>query len=92
MRRPLRVTTYRQFPIDTKDPTERVLQGLEDIEIGEEVWMHVAPTLDELARNFHDLTRIEVALFPSTYGEIPTPEAWPDPADSIPTQCRTSSQ
>ena len=37
-----------------RDPNGRVLQGLEDLEPGEEVWMHVAPTKEELAR--HGLT------------------------------------
>lgn len=31
-----------------RDPQGRILMGLEDIEVGNEVWMHVAPTKDEL--------------------------------------------
>ncbi|TVY51399.1 Platelet-activating factor acetylhydrolase [Lachnellula cervina] len=31
-----------------KDPMGKVLDGLEDLEVGEEVWMHVAPTKAEL--------------------------------------------
>ena len=31
-----------------KDPQGHVLEGLEDFELGDEVWMHVAPTKDEL--------------------------------------------
>jgi platelet-activating factor acetylhydrolase len=34
-----------------RDPQGHVLEGLEDLELGEEVWMHVAPTKDELARH-----------------------------------------
>ncbi|KAF8860047.1 hypothetical protein BDZ45DRAFT_688694 [Acephala macrosclerotiorum] len=32
-----------------RDPRGHVLEGLEDLELGEEIWMHVAPTKDELA-------------------------------------------
>lgn len=34
-----------------RDPTGRELEGLEDLELGEEVWMHVAPTKEELAKH-----------------------------------------
>jgi len=34
-----------------KDPTGHLLEGLEDLEVGEEIWMHVAPTKEELARH-----------------------------------------
>lgn len=34
-----------------KDGHGKILEGLEDYELGEEVWMHVAPTKDELARH-----------------------------------------
>ncbi|KUJ08904.1 uncharacterized protein LY89DRAFT_701741 [Mollisia scopiformis] len=34
-----------------RDPQGNILEGLEDLELGEEVWMHVAPTKDELARH-----------------------------------------
>jgi platelet-activating factor acetylhydrolase len=33
-----------------RDLTGKPLKGLEDLEIGEEVWMHVAPTAEELER------------------------------------------
>jgi platelet-activating factor acetylhydrolase len=33
-----------------KDPLGKVLEGLERLEMGEEVWMHVAPTKEELER------------------------------------------
>ncbi|KAI9648384.1 hypothetical protein NHQ30_003017 [Ciborinia camelliae] len=33
-----------------RDPQGKILPGLEDLEIGEEVWMHVAPTAEELKR------------------------------------------
>jgi platelet-activating factor acetylhydrolase len=33
------------------DPSGKVLEALEDFEVGEEVWMHVAPTKDELRRH-----------------------------------------
>ncbi|EHK96288.1 putative Platelet-activating factor acetylhydrolase [Glarea lozoyensis 74030] len=33
-----------------KDPLGRVLDGLESLEMGDEVWMHVAPTKEELGR------------------------------------------
>ncbi|ESZ97347.1 hypothetical protein SBOR_2277 [Sclerotinia borealis F-4128] len=33
-----------------RDPLGHVLFGLEDLEVGEEIWMHVAPTADELKR------------------------------------------
>lgn len=33
-----------------KDPMGHKLRGLEDLEVGEEVWMHVTPTKEELAR------------------------------------------
>jgi platelet-activating factor acetylhydrolase len=34
-----------------RTPTGTVLEGLEGLEIGNEVWMHVAPTKEELARH-----------------------------------------
>lgn len=34
-----------------RDPMGNVLEGLEDLGPGEEIWMHVAPTKDELARH-----------------------------------------
>ena len=34
-----------------RDPMGNVLEGLEDVKIGEEIWMHVAPTKDELKRH-----------------------------------------
>lgn len=34
-----------------KDPRGRVLEGLEDLELGEEIWMHVTPTKEELLRH-----------------------------------------
>ena len=34
-----------------RDPRGNVLEGLEDLELGEEVWMHVAPTKVELLRH-----------------------------------------
>jgi len=34
-----------------RDPSGNVLEGLEDLQVGEEVWMHVAPTKDELRRH-----------------------------------------
>ena len=34
-----------------RTPTGTVLAGLEALEMGDEVWMHVAPTKDELARH-----------------------------------------
>jgi platelet-activating factor acetylhydrolase len=34
-----------------KDPQGHVLEGLEDLELGEEIWMHVAPTKEELLRH-----------------------------------------
>jgi platelet-activating factor acetylhydrolase len=34
-----------------RDPQGNVLEGLEDLELGEEVWMHVAPTTEELLRH-----------------------------------------
>lgn len=36
------------------DPQGNVLEGLEDLQLGEEIWMHVAPTKEELKR--HGLT------------------------------------
>ena len=33
------------------DPQGNVLEGLEDLQLGEEIWMHVAPTRDELERH-----------------------------------------
>ncbi|KAI9744447.1 MAG: hypothetical protein M1818_001976 [Claussenomyces sp. TS43310] len=38
----------KQLP---RDPSGNILTGLEKIQPGEEVWMHVAPTKDELARH-----------------------------------------
>jgi platelet-activating factor acetylhydrolase len=38
-----------------KDPSGNVLEGLEDLEVGEEVWMHVAPTKDELRKHKVDM-------------------------------------
>lgn len=34
-----------------RDPRGHVLEGLQDLELGEEIWMHVAPTKDELAKH-----------------------------------------
>jgi platelet-activating factor acetylhydrolase len=34
-----------------RDPRGNVLEGLEDLELGEEIWMHVAPTKEELLRH-----------------------------------------
>jgi platelet-activating factor acetylhydrolase len=34
-----------------RDPRGNVLKGLEDLELGEEIWMHVAPTKEELLRH-----------------------------------------
>lgn len=34
-----------------RDPRGHILEGLEDLELGEEIWMHVAPTKDELAKH-----------------------------------------
>ncbi|KAL2063248.1 hypothetical protein VTL71DRAFT_5053 [Oculimacula yallundae] len=34
-----------------KDPQGHVLEGLEDLQLGEEIWMHVAPTKEELERH-----------------------------------------
>jgi platelet-activating factor acetylhydrolase len=34
-----------------RTPTGTVLTGLEALELGDEIWMHVAPTKDELARH-----------------------------------------
>ncbi len=34
-----------------KDPEGNVLEGLEDLWLGEEIWMHVAPTKEELLRH-----------------------------------------
>lgn len=36
------------------DPQGNILEGLEDLQLGEEIWMHVGPTRDELER--HGLT------------------------------------
>ncbi|KAF5871746.1 putative platelet-activating factor acetylhydrolase protein [Botrytis fragariae] len=33
------------------DPQGKILPGLEDLEIGEEIWMHVAPTAEELRKH-----------------------------------------
>ncbi|KAE8451342.1 hypothetical protein EG329_003971 [Mollisiaceae sp. DMI_Dod_QoI] len=33
------------------DPQGHVLEGLHDLELGEEIWMHVAPTKEELERH-----------------------------------------
>lgn len=33
------------------DPQGNILEGLEDLQLGEEIWMHVAPTRDELERH-----------------------------------------
>lgn len=38
-----------------RDPNGNVLDGLEDLRVGEEVWMHVAPTKDELKRHGLDM-------------------------------------
>jgi platelet-activating factor acetylhydrolase len=38
----------KQLP---RDPRGSVLEGLEDLELGEEIWMHVAPTKEELLRH-----------------------------------------
>ena len=34
-----------------EDPLGHVVEELEDLELGEEIWMHVAPTKDELLRH-----------------------------------------
>jgi platelet-activating factor acetylhydrolase len=34
-----------------RDPRGNVLEGLEDLGLGEEIWMHVAPTKEELLRH-----------------------------------------
>lgn len=34
-----------------RDPRGNVLEGLEDLELGDEIWMHVAPTKQELLRH-----------------------------------------
>ncbi|KAL5315009.1 hypothetical protein ACEPPN_017659 [Leptodophora sp. 'Broadleaf-Isolate-01'] len=34
-----------------RDPQGNVLEGLEDLELGEEIWMYVAPTKEELERH-----------------------------------------
>ena len=34
-----------------RDPNGHLLDGLEELQIGEETWMHVAPTKDELRRH-----------------------------------------
>ncbi len=41
-----------------KDPSGRVLDGLHDLEVGDEGWMHVAPKRDELARHGPRLGRV----------------------------------
>lgn len=41
----------RQATTLPTDPQGHVLEGLQDLELGEEVWMHVAPTKDELAKH-----------------------------------------
>lgn len=33
-----------------RDPQGRLLESLDDLQMGEEVWMHVAPTREELER------------------------------------------
>ncbi|KAJ5037229.1 uncharacterized protein L3040_007406 [Drepanopeziza brunnea f. sp. 'multigermtubi'] len=42
-----RDSVVRHLP---RDPSGNILEGLEDFEPGEEIWMHVAPTKDELKR------------------------------------------
>ncbi|CZS95064.1 related to acetylhydrolase [Rhynchosporium graminicola] len=34
-----------------RDPLGNVLEGLEDLKLGEEIWMHVAPTKEELGKH-----------------------------------------
>lgn len=34
-----------------RDPRGNVLEGLEDLELGEEIWMHIAPTKEEFLRH-----------------------------------------
>ena len=34
-----------------RDPRGNVLKGLQELELGEKVWMHVAPTKEELSRH-----------------------------------------
>jgi platelet-activating factor acetylhydrolase len=34
-----------------RDPRGNVLEGLEDLELGDEIWMHVSPTNEELLRH-----------------------------------------
>jgi len=41
---------YRERTLP-KDPLGHELEGLEELEVGEEVWMHVAPTGEELERH-----------------------------------------
>lgn len=47
-RRPRRASAAPALP---RDPDGHRLEGLEDLVPGEEVWMHVAPTTDALARH-----------------------------------------
>jgi len=35
-----------------KDPRGRALEGLEDLELGDEIWMHVAPTKEDLLKHW----------------------------------------
>ncbi|KAH7371457.1 platelet-activating factor acetylhydrolase, isoform II-domain-containing protein [Cadophora sp. MPI-SDFR-AT-0126] len=49
----LRIRLRPQWSLPT-DPQGNVLEGLEDLQLGEEIWMHVAPTKEELKR--HGLT------------------------------------
>jgi len=34
-----------------RDPRGNVLEGLEDLELGDEIWMHLCPTEEELLRH-----------------------------------------
>ncbi|KAH7319099.1 hypothetical protein BKA65DRAFT_609100 [Rhexocercosporidium sp. MPI-PUGE-AT-0058] len=47
-RRKRRTSVTKHLPQDSQG---NVLEGLEDLELGEEIWMHVAPTKDELDRH-----------------------------------------
>ena len=48
IRRYTNTRSKRKLP---RDPRGRVLEGLENLEFGDEIWMHVAPTKDELERH-----------------------------------------
>ncbi len=34
-----------------RDPNGKILDGLEEVEVGQEIWMHVAPTKEEMKRH-----------------------------------------